>query len=78
MNNYTCQWCDNRGCILESCHIFPRRLYPKLTFNVRNGLCLCEKCHYLLDYELNPWNNFSPELAGFFWVQNIYKVKYNT
>ena len=31
---------------LESHHIKPRHLYPELSLDIYNGLCLCHKCHY--------------------------------
>jgi len=45
-DNYTCQKCgDNRGGNLEAHHIKPRHLYPKLKYNLENGITLCRFCH---------------------------------
>jgi len=45
-DNYTCQECGyKKGHNLIPHHILPRRDYPKLIFDIDNGITLCKKCH---------------------------------
>jgi len=43
-DNDTCQKCGTTK-NLEAHHIFPWALFPKLRFEVENGIVLCEGCH---------------------------------
>jgi hypothetical protein len=45
-DDYTCQECNNRGGVLHAHHKKPKSLYPDLTFDVNNGITLCETCHF--------------------------------
>lgn len=44
-DDYTCQKCNKRGCVLQAHHIKSWANYPKLRFLVSNGLTLCVECH---------------------------------
>lgn len=68
-----CVWCGKTE-DLEAAHIFPKGLYPKLSFHKNNGICLCYDCHIWLDTKVNTQRNFSPEIAGMLWVHNLYRI----
>lgn len=44
-DDFTCQFCHNRGGRLVADHIFPFSLYPMLRLDPSNGRTLCWDCH---------------------------------
>lgn len=44
-DNYICQNCKKKNCYLEAHHIKSFAYYPKLRFDINNGLTLCKDCH---------------------------------
>jgi len=45
-DNYTCKMCGKTKCKIAAHHIYPKAKYPHRTFDVNNGITLCEKCHH--------------------------------
>lgn len=53
-DNFTCQDCGakpNNPMLLQAHHIKPKRKYPKLQFDISNGITLCFECHKKADLE---------------------------
>ena len=51
-DNYVCQECGNKNRLIVH-HKKDYKEYPKLKFNIDNGITLCRKCHPLYHPELN-------------------------
>lgn len=50
IHKHKCQVCENRSTLVH--HIFFKSLYPKLQFNLNNGIPLCDKCHAEIHWPL--------------------------
>lgn len=44
-DDYTCQFCGEKGGNLNAHHIRPFALFSQLRFDISNGITLCEGCH---------------------------------
>lgn len=47
-DNYTCQYCGERGCKLNAHHIKSYAHYHDLRVDIGNGITLCVPCHKLI------------------------------
>jgi len=54
-DDYTCQYCKNKGGKLEAHHIVPVSIDKNKSFELSNGLTLCKNCHKKTDSYLNRW-----------------------
>jgi len=43
--NYACEVCGSYNKIMNAHHIIPKRGYPNLRWDVKNGICLCAADH---------------------------------
>ena len=45
-DDFTCQSCGSRGCVLHAHHILTWSSHPDKRFDVGNGMTLCVSCHW--------------------------------
>ena len=57
--NNKCDICDSSD-VLETHHLFSKKLYPYLAFNLDNGVCLCSKCHKNFHREYDDVKKITP------------------
>lgn len=58
--NYTCQKCNKVGGILKSHHIYPWHSHHELRYDLNNGICLCETCHWTYHKTYGKHENCNP------------------
>jgi len=56
-DNYTCQKCGKTNCWIEAHHIKPFSNFPKLRFELSNGITLCKSCHYHIGHHYKRPNS---------------------
>jgi len=54
-DRFTCQLCGQRGGYIEPHHIKRKFDYPKLRYNVHNGITLCGRCHKMVTGYEDEW-----------------------
>jgi len=64
-DNWTCKKCKEKGRTLHPHHIKNFAQYPKLRFNVNNGITLCKKCHGEFHKKYGIKNNTKKQLKDF-------------
>ena len=52
-DNFICQGCKKVGGRIHAHHINPFSKFPKLRFDINNGITLCFNCHKAIHYNLN-------------------------
>lgn len=50
--NHTCKKCGSTK-QTEAHHIYPKSIYPKLAFQINNGICLCKQCHRIAENSIH-------------------------
>lgn len=55
-------------------HIYPKRWYPKLKCEPKNGVCLCSSCHKFTDHLTGMQGQGSPYFGGVPWRYWKYKL----
>lgn len=64
-DNHTCRICGNSPEIMVVHHIKSAEKYPKLRFELSNGICLCRKCHNKLHSLHRNIHDFTKTLRDF-------------
>lgn len=65
-DNYTCQKCgDNSGNNLIPHHLEGFADYPKLRFDINNGITLCKNCHTYFHSKYSTHHNTKEQLKEF-------------
>lgn len=57
-DDFTCQFCGERGGSLHADHIKPFSLFPDNRFDLSNGRTLCVECHKETDTYLHKIRNY--------------------
>lgn len=70
-DNWTCQKCKKKGVELEAHHILRFSQFPKLKFDINNGVTLCKSCHGKFHKIYGRKNNKRKELKDFLEILKI-------
>jgi len=60
-DNWTCQECHQKGGHLHPHHLKPLSKYPKLVFDINNGITLCVACHRQTYFNEEDWTKYFQE-----------------
>lgn len=64
-DNYTCKKCGKRGGKINAHHIKNYSKYPKLRFDLDNGITFCIDCHKLFHKKNGKLNNNMQQIIEF-------------
>jgi len=64
-DKFTCQKCQQKGGRLIAHHKQGFADYPKLRFDVNNGITFCEKCHEKFHKIYRKWHNTEKQVKEF-------------
>jgi len=70
-NDWTCQKCKRRGVELQAHHILIFSQFPKLKFDINNGITLCKNCHGRFHKLYGRKINKTKELKDFLKIKEI-------
>ena len=57
-DHFECQMCATKGKILNANHIYKFNDYPKIRFEIDNGITLCKDCHKKVTWHEKKWEFF--------------------
>lgn len=70
-DNWTCQKCKERGGELHPHHIYSFADYPKLRFEIDNGITFCKKCHKEFHKIYGKRHSTKEQLKNFYLINDI-------
>lgn len=78
-DNFTCQDCGSKPKhkrFVQAHHIKPKSLFPKLKFDVRNGITLCHWCHKKREGRVKKKKYFNQFSKEYDWICTLQREGY--